>query len=499
MGARYGVSVSHYGGTTWAIAELERELGRLGIGVMEIRGSAYPEMTRSEQVRQGRLSGVDTIVFVDSHVTTDRRQIEELVAIAERDGFAAASFVDSPWALECAAISRQLVEAMVEREERTYGNSAIDASWGQQMVKSVPLANPWNRNGSPLVPGAYLSDSQAFVERAVRAGGKATCHFPEGLRAERRRMRARVVNADRPVTSEPGSQFAVCVPSYGALDLDQQMLLFELEKAGMMVIGLHDCPWIDQARSWLAERALGAGRGCFFIDHDIIFSPNDVMRLCEQALERDGVVGAPYCMRRSGRNLIGAFDTPPGKLVFFSGGETLPAFYTGLGFAAVPAKVLEEMELPYLTSEGLMQGLGFGHRVRPWFALDCSTGFYAGEDVSFCNRVQDLAVAMQPSEPGQEPLWGMSHSGRPARVFLDSRVRVGHRGAYDYHIEDCGIVVPRFDSLDAHAVQTRKEARDVLMSAAELPLEIQLAAREFPVEDVPPLPSAADAALSMGA
>lgn len=479
MSEQFGVSISHYGGASWSLAALERELARQDIRILEIRGCAYPEMARSEQVRQARLAGLETLVFVDGHVEVTVDELRELVAVADEHGVAVSSDEDHPWALECAAVRRDVIEAIVQAEARTYGNSAVDALWSGEKVAAVPIANPWKRNGSPLVPGEYLSDSQAFLHRAKAVGAVIARHHPGSMRAHRKTMKMRVSNANAPITNEPGSHFALCVPSFGALDLDQQASLFALERAGMMVLGLHDCPWIDMARSWLSEQALEQGRGVFFIDHDIMFHPNDVLRLCEQALERNAVVGAAYCMRKSGKNIIGSFDLPPGPVTFFEGGATHPAYYSGLGFAAVPANVLESIELPRLTCHALALGIGRGVAVRPWYALDCSTGFYAGEDVSFCNRVHDLAVDVRDSGIEGEPQWGLSHSGREPKVFLDSRVRIAHRGVYDYGIEDAGIVVPRIHSLTTHMTASRKEARDILMNAAELPVDVKLDMQDF--------------------
>lgn len=381
--------------------------------------------------------------------------------------------------MEAAAVRREVLEAMVRSEERTYANSAVDSIWQGERVSSVPVASPWNRNGSPLVPGEYLTDSQAFVYRAARTGAVIARHVPDSFVSRRPTMKSRIVNVASPITSAPGSRFALCIPSFGSLDYDQLASVYALEKAGMVSIRLHDCAWIDQARSWLTEQALELGRGVFFLDHDIIFHPNDVLRLCEQALERNAVVAGPYCMRKSGKNIIGSFDLPPGFMTFFGGGDTHPAFYSGLGFAAVPKELLEDIELPELESKALMLDLGYGARVRPWYALDVSTGFYAGEDVSFCNRVHDLTVGVVDAGPMMEPQWGLSHSGRPCRVFLDSRVRIMHRGAYDYGIEDVGIVVPRIESLRTQMFASRKEARDALIKADELPLDVRLDSLEF--------------------
>src|SRR4051812_10108386 len=103
--SRYGVSISHYGGSGWPPARLQRALSNRGIRMLEIRGSAYPEMTRAEQVRQARISGVETLVFLDSHVEVNVAELEEVVSVAEQHGVCVTSDPESPWALECGAVS----------------------------------------------------------------------------------------------------------------------------------------------------------------------------------------------------------------------------------------------------------------------------------------------------------------------------------------------------------------------------------------------------------
>jgi hypothetical protein len=458
------------------MAELTNTLANKGVKILELRGSPYPEMARAEQVRQALASDIEVLVMLDAHVVVSPAGIERLVSTATRYGSAIArTDTDGTQALECCAVHRDTLLDIIAAEERSYSNSAVDTVWAGETVPSVPIASPWNRDGSSIVAGKYLTDSEAFLERLVAATSDSarTIFLGGEMHAPRRHVRTRV-NPGGLRTGEPGSQFALCIPSFGVLDLDQQAAVYALEKAGMSVIRIHDCPWIDQARSWLTEQALLLGKGVFFLDHDIIFQPNDVLRLCEQALERNAVVAGTYCMRRSGKSLIGSYDLPPGPLTFFEGGSTEPAHYSGLGFAAIPSSVFSEMDLPRLYSNALKAW------VSPWFALDCSTGFYAGEDVSFCKRVHDLTVKQVATAPGEECDWEMAHSGRPARVFMDTRVRIFHRGAYDYGIEDVGIVVPRIQSLTTQMTANRAEARALLIKADELPPEVLLAAREFP-------------------
>jgi hypothetical protein len=493
MTTRYGVSIASYGGLSLVHAQLRSELAFKGVQLLELRGSPYPEMARAEQVRQALASDVETLVFVDPSVDVALSAIEKIVEMTEKErGITIVGSDDWSRALDLAAVHREVLEKMVEEEKRRYSNSAVDTVWSGKSVPAVPLASPWNRDGSTLVQGNYLTDSEAFMIRAGRALGSRVQRLM-GIDAKfnRRKIVYGSTNVFAPITREPGSCFALCIPSFGALDADQHAAVFQLERAGMTVLRIHDCPWIDMARSWLSERALELGKGVFFLDHDIQFHPNDVLRLCEQALDvhprasdaalrlceraADGktVVAGAYCMRKAGKNLIGSFDLPPGPLTFFEGGGTWPAFYSGLGFAAIPKEILEGMDLPSLWAHEL------GRKIRPWFALDCSTGFYAGEDVSFCNRVHDLTVKQRQTEGGAELEWEMTHSGRPARVFIDTRVRLAHRGSYDYGIEDAGCVVPRYQRLEITMTGSRAEAKAILAKVDDLPVEERLDMLDF--------------------
>src|SRR5262245_7706103 len=298
MQKRFGVTTPYYGGATFDGAEMTRALARRGVPTLQIRGCAYPEMARAEQVRQAIAADVEVLVFLDGHVSMSLGRLDQMVDLALDHGIVLGS-PHVTTALECCAIRMDIVRAMRETERRRYTNcGGVEAHWGSEKVEAVPIASPWTNERQSVQPGFYLTDSQAFLHRAKAVSGLTPCDWLE-VPITPRRIRYRSFNVDAPITDEPGSRFALCLPTFGALDLKQIDLVAELERAGMTVFQIHDCPWIDIARSYLTERALDIGKGVFFIDHDIHFEPNDVLRLCEQALERDAVVAGAYCMRMS--------------------------------------------------------------------------------------------------------------------------------------------------------------------------------------------------------
>jgi hypothetical protein len=134
-------------------------------------------------------------------------------------------------------------------------------------------------------------------------------------------------------------------------------------------------------------------------------------------------------MRSPGSKMIGGIDTakfekeqPGKKVVFFDGGGIYPALYLGMGFTAIHKDVLEKLAptLPILDN-------GVTHqKIRPYFSLIQEDGKYYGEDVSFCLRAARIG----------------------ARIDMDTRLRVWHKGSYTYGLEDCGIVVPFLNRLE---------------------------------------------------
>jgi hypothetical protein len=464
----WGVAVDYYGGSSWAFSRLMADIGHAKIPVFEIRGCAYLEMLRAEQARAAIEGEVEVVVFLSSTVDVGLWDLQRLAERARASG-KAVLVENLMTSLSCAAVPVALLWAMRDAEARRYSNSAVVMTFNGNVDNAgAPLASPWNPDGTPLVEGHYLTESQAFIRRLIRVG---ELEYQDVAVHDRLPVWRTSIRPGKPANHEPGSQFALCIPSYGSMDLDQRALVFALEHVGMTVIEIHGYPRIDMARSWLTHRALELGRGVFFLDHDVLFHPNAVLELCAQALELESVVAGAYCMRRSGRNIIGCVDLPEGtRLRWFKEGSTVPAHYSGLGFAAVPASVLEAVKRRHALEPLYSEDLG---ELVPWYALDVKTGYYAGEDVSFCNRVQDLEIGLVAGSE-QAPEWRVRRSGKEARVFIDTRVRLAHRGSYDYGIEDAGLIVPRLGSVETVLTESRLEAEAMLRSVLDEPLEQRL-------------------------
>ncbi len=221
--------------------------------------------------------------------------------------------------------------------------------------------------------------------------------------------------------------YLVCTPYWGAIDVDHLDSVLALRKLYPKLSHhrITGCAYIDIARATLCrEVETGGFDGVFFIDHDITFWPPDVPMVIETA-EREGCcVSGIYSMRSTGDRMIGCFDVSVKEATCFEGGGLYPAPYSGLGFTAIPRKVLEDVgrDLPLVKT-------GFSE-CRPMFALRVGDGWYSGEDISFFHRVKQAGH----------------------RLLVDTRPRLFHKGPYLYGLEDVQIAVPRARSLHLQLV-----------------------------------------------
>jgi hypothetical protein len=282
-------------------------------------------------------------------------------------------------------------------------------------------------------------------------------------------------------SSAPAKKYLVGVLYYGAVDREHARCVEALRAHPYIhdVMELTGCPYIDMGRSIIATHVLDQPDigGLLFIDHDMVFDWSEAAKVIESAEASQGVAGAAYSMRRPGR-IIGAIDggkLPAGKkVVFFEGGEALPANHLGMGMTAIHRRVFERLvaaadekharrqelfdsarsaidtgaigraltALDTLHSElkehelmRLATGISdapvvpfFSHLQRRHVQAPKGTiGIYFGEDVSFCVRCHEADVP----------------------VALDTRARVFHKGSYLYSLEDVGMQVPYCDRLEA--------------------------------------------------
>lgn len=181
---------------------------------------------------------------------------------------------------------------------------------------------------------------------------------------------------------------------------------------GVEVMELRGCIYIALARSVLATAALDHGADVVvFIDHDIIFDPNDVLVIADEARDCKGIVAAPYSMRRMGAGVVAGLTPDTGEITFGKGGGLYPVSWNlGMGFTAIHREVFDKVAfaLSLETTRTL-----FGPCV-PYFEQIKLDGFWHLEDASFCYKAHTAGVP----------------------CFTDTRINILHRGTHDFRIAD---------------------------------------------------------------
>lgn len=185
-------------------------------------------------------------------------------------------------------------------------------------------------------------------------------------------------------------------------------LLHALASKGWAVQMLRGSSQVDLARSTLASEALRRGfDGTLWIDSDMQFEPQDVVKLLES--ERP-FIAAGY-PAKGPKKMVGKFlDDQP--VVFGEGGGIIEVQYVGMGFTYVAREVYEAM-----IRVGVPEATGGydGQTVWPFFMpMVAPCGDYLSEDYSFCERAR--AVGYAP--------------------HMDTRIKIGHIGDYVYTWDD---------------------------------------------------------------
>lgn len=214
------------------------------------------------------------------------------------------------------------------------------------------------------------------------------------------------------------SRICICVPYFGGKDWEHDELIDQARASGYLVEVLHNYPYIDQARCYLAERALRRNVDVvFFIDHDMIFDIDDIERMSEEALARNAVISGLYLTRRVMGTAVVHLSPTPEKIHCFKAGGLYPCTALPGGFTAIPRSILEEMPIGSAV-------LGDAKtRVRLWFYNEVMVfkdddgterSIWTGEDTAFSKRLRDAGFSM----------------------FVDTRPRIFHKGSHKFALED---------------------------------------------------------------
>lgn len=216
---------------------------------------------------------------------------------------------------------------------------------------------------------------------------------------------------------------SICLLNYSAPHVEAQHLqcVQAVMESGFADINQFFCgPPIDAVRSIQATEHMHSHDVLLFIDHDSIFTVDDVRLVTQTAFEEQAVVGAAYSGRAPMAPIIGKPAKTP--VTFFDGGSLVPATRLGCGFMAIPSPVLELMVRQH--DMDLLE-VSAGKQCYPFFASELTASHWYGEDISFCRRVLEQG----------------------SRLLLDTRIRIGHKGSYVYQIEDCFAKVAQLKTL----------------------------------------------------
>lgn len=283
-------------------------------------------------------------------------------------------------------------------------------------------------------------------------------------------------------------RYLVATPYYGAADLDHLDCVAAIPKLYPELVGcgyrVKGCAYIDIARAVAAQQVVDdpSFAGLFFIDHDIIFDPREVVGMIRAAHERQTAVYGLYSMRASGKRMIGALDPSLAEVTCFQGGNLYPGWDGGLGFAAIPRAVLEAVgkDMPLLET-------GF-RKVKPLFALRAGVpdwpelweklverGAFAAQDKRSRRLLEAAAREMSGDWYSGEDI-SFWHRVRRAgyQVLCDTRPRLAHKGTYRYGLEDVQVVVPRVATLDltlVHITDPHDPADQAKLDAAAASIE----------------------------
>lgn len=173
---------------------------------------------------------------------------------------------------------------------------------------------------------------------------------------------------------------------------------------------------VERARSIAASSFLRSDCDVMLsIDSDIRFSPEQALRMCETAMEKD-IVGGMYLTRNERRPQPALMLENDSPVVFADDAPLVEARYLSTGFIATTRKPFEAIieDLP-LCHQSWGES-AFWPIYVPWVQEFEGEDKYIllSEDWAFCERAREKGF----------------------KLWLDPRVRLAHHGDYGYMLED---------------------------------------------------------------
>jgi len=207
---------------------------------------------------------------------------------------------------------------------------------------------------------------------------------------------------------------ALVAPYMGGLDREHVACIMHPELAGIVKVSCHGMSILDQTRSYLAQQALDHTKAEVFlwIDDDMLFSPGNVESIVEQCLTDYPIIAGAYPAKKAPGGFITSAFAPEVETVgWFEQGGIYPIQGCGMGFTCIRREVFEAIgeKLPTVKISSCHQ-----YPAKPYFQNLIVDGVWKGEDHSFIIRAHEC---------GFQPV-------------VDTRIRIQHRGLYNYSIED---------------------------------------------------------------
>jgi hypothetical protein len=211
---------------------------------------------------------------------------------------------------------------------------------------------------------------------------------------------------------------AIVAPYMGGFDRQHIACVMHPELAGVAKVSCHGMSILDQTRSYLAQQALDHTKADVFlwVDDDVLFTPEAVESIVEQCLDEHPIIAGAYATKRAPDGFItAAFAESVKEVGWFEQGGIYPLQACGMGFTAIHREVFENIgnTLPEVLISSCLN-----YPAKPYFQCLIVDGKWKGEDHSFIYRAHELGY----------------------QTVCDTRIRLQHRGLYNYSIED--VVAP---------------------------------------------------------
>lgn len=168
------------------------------------------------------------------------------------------------------------------------------------------------------------------------------------------------------------------------------------------------CSVVSRARNLLANDFLASNcTDLMFIDSDINFEPESILRLLAWTTNKGIVAGIPVARKKT-KTFISTLDKDENGNVIMNGMGLVRATRVATAFMMVQRKVFEDLDAAHPEWEYWDEN---GQRtLKSFFDFKSTPKGYIGEDYLFCDRAREL---------GHE-------------VWVDPTIKLGHMGVHEY-------------------------------------------------------------------